>query len=177
MCVRKGDLLQQDYAERSFDVITLWDVIEHTPDPRRVLERCHALMRPGGILVVNYPDVGSWIARALGRRWPFLASVHLSYFTRRTIQRMLETTGYEVLSLRPHVQRLELDYILFRASSLSSTLSRVARAIVRRLRLSRVEVPYWLGQTFVIARRSSSALWAFSCAADPFSEYCFRAIW
>ena len=48
----------------SFDVVTLWDVIEHTPDPRAVLDRCRELLKPGGLLIVNYPDIGSWIARA-----------------------------------------------------------------------------------------------------------------
>jgi SAM-dependent methyltransferase len=153
ICIRNGDLLQLDYKEGSFDVITLWDVIEHTTDPRRVLERCRALMRPNGILVVNYPDIGTWIARLLGRRWPFLTSVHLSYFDRRTIRQILEKTGYDVEAVKPHVQRLELDYILFRGSVLSRTASAATRMVVKGCGLSRLKVPYWLGQTLVIARK------------------------
>jgi SAM-dependent methyltransferase len=153
ICIRNGDLFQLDYKESSFDVITLWDVIEHTTDPRRVLDRCRALMRPNGILVVNYPDIGTWIARILGRRWPFLTSVHLSYFDRRTIRQILERTGYHVEAVKPHVQRLELDYILARASVLSRVASAAARTAVKGCGLSALEVPYWLGQTFVIARK------------------------
>jgi hypothetical protein len=145
-------------------VITLWDVIEHTTNPRAVLERCRALLRPGGILVVNYPDIGSWIARAMGRRWLFLTSVHLYYFNRRTIRLMLEKTGYAVERMRPHVQRLELDYILFRGSAISPALSAGGRTMARWLRLGRVEVPYWLGQTFVLSRKSATLLWAFALA-------------
>jgi SAM-dependent methyltransferase len=155
ICIRQGSVFEQPYEEGSFDVITLWDVIEHTLNPRQMLERCRALLRPGGILVVNYPDIGSWIARALGRRWLFLTSVHLYYFDRTTMRRMLDTTGFTVMNVRPHVQRLELDYILFRGSVLSAALSSAARAIVRPLGLSRAQVPYWLGQTFVLARRAA----------------------
>lgn len=162
ICIRKGDLLQLGYEESSFDVITLWDVIEHTTYPRLVLERCRTLLRPGGVLVVNYPDIGSWIARVLGRRWPFLSSVHLSYFDRRTIREILARTGYRVDRARPHVQRLELDYILLRGSVFSRTLSSAGRAAARCFRLSRLKVPYWLGQTFVIARRASLMLSAWS---------------
>jgi SAM-dependent methyltransferase len=151
--IRQGSVFDQPYERASFDVITLWDVIEHTLDPRQMLDRCHELLKPGGCLIVNYPDIGSWIARALGRRWLFLTSVHLYYFDRRTIARMLESTGFSVERVRPHVQRLELDYILFRGSILSQALSSGARAVVRPLGLSRVQVPYWLGQTFVLARR------------------------
>lgn len=153
--IRQGSLFDQPYEEGTFDVITLWDVIEHTPDPRAVLDRCRALLKPGGILVVNYPDIGSWIARILGRRWLFLTSVHLYYFDRRTIRMILDKAGYTVETVRPHVQRLELDYILMRGAILSRVLSHAGRAVVKPLGLSRAQVPYWLGQTFVLARRAS----------------------
>jgi SAM-dependent methyltransferase len=151
--IRQGSVFDQDYAPGTFDVVTLWDVIEHTPDPRAVLNKCRELLKPGGVLIVNYPDIGSWIARALGRRWLFLTSVHLWYFDRTTARRFMETGGFEVLTIRPHYQRLELDYILQRGSQLSAALSQTARAVIRPLGVGRAQVPYWLGQTFVAARR------------------------
>lgn len=153
--IRQGSVFDQPYEAGSFDVVTLWDVIEHTVNPREMLDRCQTLIKPGGVLIVNYPDIGSWIARLLGRRWLFLTSVHLYYFTRSTMRRMLESAGFTVEVVRPHVQRLELDYVLFRGSVLSEPLSRAARAIVRPLGLGRAQIPYWLGQTFVAARRTS----------------------
>jgi SAM-dependent methyltransferase len=153
--IRQGSVFDQPYEAASFDVVTLWDVIEHTLDPRRMLDHCRSLLKPGGLLVVNYPDIGSWAARAMGRRWLFLTSVHLYYFDRGTMRRMLESTGFAVTAIRPHVQRLEFDYILFRGSVLSQRLSTAARGLIRAIRLSRAQVPYWLGQTFVLARRRS----------------------
>ena len=153
--IRQGSVLDLSYEPGSFDVVTLWDVIEHTVNPCQMLEHCHALLKPGGLLVVNYPDIGSWIARVLGRRWPFLTSVHLYYFTRTTMRRMLEPIGFSVVAVRPHVQRLELDYILFRASVIGGTLAQTARAAARSLGLGRTQVPYWLGQTFMAARRGT----------------------
>lgn len=152
--IRPGGVLEQSYEPGTFDVITLWDVIEHTLNPREVLERCRDLLKPGGVLIVNYPDAGSWIARMLGRRWPFLTSVHLYYFDRATIREMLRSTGFAVESLKPHVQWLELDYILMRGAVVSEWISRVGRGIVGKIGASRTQVPYWLGQTFVAARRS-----------------------
>lgn len=154
LTIRQGSVFDQDYEDGSFDVVTLWDVIEHTLEPREMLERCFRLLRPGGVLVVNYPDIGSWIARALGRRWLFLTSVHLYYFDRGTIARMLESTGFRVESIRAHWQRLELDYILFRGSVLSQALSRLSRRVAGMAGAGKSQVPYWLGQTFVIARRA-----------------------
>lgn len=152
--IRQGSVFDQDYQDGSFDVVTLWDVIEHTLNPREMLDRCFRLLKPGGVLVVNYPDIGSWIARALRRRWLFLTSVHLYYFDRVTIQRMLESTGFRVEGIRPHWQRLELDYILFRGAVLSRALSAASRRVAAMAGAGKSQVPYWLGQTFVIARRT-----------------------
>jgi SAM-dependent methyltransferase len=151
--IRQGSVYGQPYQRQSFDVVTLWDVIEHTPNPRQMLDRCRDLLKPGGVLVVNFPDIGSWIAWGMGRRWLFLTSVHLFYFDRSTMRRMLESAGFTVERTRPHVQRLELDYILFRGALLSESLSKSARTVVKALGLSRAQVPYWLGQTLMIARR------------------------
>ena len=164
--IRQGSLFDQDYAPHTFDVITLWDVIEHTLDPRNVLEHCRRLLKPGGLLVVNYPDIGSWIARLMRRRWLFLTSVHLYYFERRTMTRLLQSSGFAVETVRPHVQRLELDYILFRAGIISPLLSYLARTVARAVRAGRTQVPYWLGQTFVIARRAGPGA-AVALAAMP----------
>jgi 2-polyprenyl-3-methyl-5-hydroxy-6-metoxy-1,4-benzoquinol methylase len=151
--IRAGELFDQEYPQKSFDVVTLWDVVEHTPDPARVLSRISELLKPGGLLIINYPDRGSWIARLLGRRWPFLSSVHLYYFRRETLSRMLEGHGFEVAQLRPHFQWLELDYLLGRGEVISAPLSRWSRALAGRLGIARRQVPYWIGQTFVAAHR------------------------
>lgn len=135
-----------------FDVVTLWDVIEHTPDPMHVLRRVRSLLAPGGLLIVNYPDMGSWVARAMGRKWPFLSSVHLYYFTRKTMRAALDRAGFDTLELRPHLQRLKLGYIVARGDVVSPTLSRAGARVVSALHVGEREVPYWLGQTFVAAR-------------------------
>jgi len=155
--IRTGELFDQRFPPQSFDVVTLWDVIEHTPDPARVIRAANELIKPGGLLIINYPDIGSWLARMLGRRWPFLSSVHLYYFTRETMKSLLERHGFDVIMMRPHVQRLELDYLLSRGAAVSAALSNSVRAVARLLGLGRREVPYWIGQTFVAARRGRLA--------------------
>ena len=93
--IEVGSIDNISAPEASFDVVTLWDVIEHTPDPLHVLRRARLLLKSDGVLVVNFPDIGSWIARAMGRSWPFLSSVHLYYFTRQTMRATLQKAGFE----------------------------------------------------------------------------------
>lgn len=156
--IEVGSIDNISAPEASFDVVTLWDVIEHTPDPLHVLRRARLLLKSDGVLVVNFPDVGSWIARAMGRSWPFLSSVHLYYFTRQTMRATLQKAGFEATTVRPHIQRLELDYLVSRAAVVSPLLSKVGGALVRRLGLGAREVPYWMGQTWIAARVAATGV-------------------
>ncbi len=151
--IRPGTIFDQKYKSNSFDLVTLWDVIEHTPDPSAVLKECNRVLKERGYLVVNYPDIGSFISRLMGRKWLFLTSVHLYYFTRKTIKRMLEKAGFEVITVKPHFQKLKLGYVLQRGATYSKGLSALGTAVTKPLGLTSRDIPYWLGQTFVIARK------------------------
>jgi hypothetical protein len=76
----------------------------------------------------------------------------LYYFTRETIKSLLKRHGFEVIEMRAHVQRLELNYLLSRGAAVSRRLANSLQALARALRLGKREVPYWIGQTFVAAR-------------------------
>jgi 2-polyprenyl-3-methyl-5-hydroxy-6-metoxy-1,4-benzoquinol methylase len=154
--IRPGTVFDQNYPSQSFDVVTLWDVLEHTPDPKKEIAEAHRLLAADGLLVINYPDIGSWIARIMGGSWVFLLDVHLYYFTRATITRLLEHSGFRVVTIRPHFQRLGLSYILHRATPYAGPFARAAQSFATALGIGERQVPYWMGQTLVIARTTSS---------------------
>lgn len=151
--IDNGGLFEQRYASDSFDVVTLWDVLEHVPDPRALLDEVHRILRPGGVLLVNYPDKGSLAARAMGSRWVFILTVHIYYFTRKTIRRLLDMTGFEVVKFRPYVQTLGFGYLVGRTEPYSRLVHRLGSFVSDRLGLGDVEVPYWVGQTLVVSTK------------------------
>lgn len=150
--VRPGILSDHRFPDNSFDLITLWDVIEHVPDPGAELTEIHRILKPGGLLVINYPDYQSWPARLLGRKWPFWLSVHLTYYTPKTIRQHLSQTGFEVKALGPHWQTLELGYILKRMTPYFG-LARHLKTGVEKIGLSSLPLTYWIGQTHVVAQK------------------------
>jgi len=89
-----GDFLQVPLAP-GFDVITMFDVIEHVRDPLAWLVHARELLAPGGLLVIETGDVASAWARWLGRYWYFLdPPQHLWYFTGAGLEALLARAGF-----------------------------------------------------------------------------------
>lgn len=77
--------------------------IEHMTDPVTELKEVYRVMKPGGLLIVSTPDVGSLITRLLGRQWfPFdNPPWHLWGFNRRSIKTCVENAGFAVEYVDP----------------------------------------------------------------------------
>jgi SAM-dependent methyltransferase len=85
-----------------FDGIVMLDVIEHLPDPAAVLRRAHGLLNAGGHLLMTTGDWESPLARLTGRHWRLMTPPqHLFFFSRRSLTKLLENVGFQVV----HVQR------------------------------------------------------------------------
>lgn len=150
--IRSGILEESDFPESPFDMITLWDVIEHLADPSAALRRIHSLLKDHGVLLVNYPDHASFMRRVLGFRWPFYLSVHLFYFDPATITRLLADHGFVVREVRSHWQKLPLGYVLKRAAAYFPMVGPFA-GMMENNRLGRYAVHYTMGQTLIVATR------------------------
>lgn len=104
---RTGGLLDLDLPLASFDVVTMWDTIEHLKHPARYLARAAELLRPGGSLFLTTGNVDSLYGRLAGRRWRMIAPPgHLFYFSPATASRMLAGAG-----LKPVEARTEGRYV------------------------------------------------------------------
>ena len=93
-----GDLYSARLQPGSFDAITFWHVLEHLPDPRRVLRRVRDLLRPEGWLLISLPNLSSFQARIFRRHWYAFDDVprHLFHYSPRSLALLLEQEGFEV---------------------------------------------------------------------------------
>jgi 2-polyprenyl-3-methyl-5-hydroxy-6-metoxy-1,4-benzoquinol methylase len=94
--VRPGTLEDTPLAPASLDVISMWHVLEHLPEPIAQLRRLAAALRPEGVVAIEVPNYGSAVARRMGLAWPSLEpDVHVSQFTPETLRAALELSGLE----------------------------------------------------------------------------------
>jgi 2-polyprenyl-3-methyl-5-hydroxy-6-metoxy-1,4-benzoquinol methylase len=149
--LHQGTIDQHALPEGAFDMVCLWDVIEHLADPGEALRRIRPLLKPGGVLLVNYPDIGTWQARLAGKRFWWLLSVHLSHFTQHTMREICIRNGYDVFSFRSYWQTLEFGYLQGMAAHLgipgAKLFQRLTPAAIRQIPL-----PYYASQTTALAR-------------------------
>jgi len=90
-----GQTIPDSIADGSLDVITLFHVLEHLPDPRSTLARLHRKLRPGGLLVLEVPNWGSHMRRLHGLRWQFVLDHHLNHFTAASLTSLVQKTGFQ----------------------------------------------------------------------------------
>lgn len=82
-----------------YDLITMWDYIEHSFNPDQDIERAYQLLRPSGILAIATPDITSLPARVFRHHWiGFKEHEHLHYFSRRNLTELLQKKGFQVRS-------------------------------------------------------------------------------
>jgi SAM-dependent methyltransferase len=95
--IETGDGSADPFPAESFDLITMWDVVEHLEKPRDVMQLVCRWLRPGGWVAINTLNSGGLGARMAGPEWRHLRPpVHLQYFTRRSLLRLLQSHGYAV---------------------------------------------------------------------------------
>jgi 2-polyprenyl-3-methyl-5-hydroxy-6-metoxy-1,4-benzoquinol methylase len=94
----QDDFLKHDFGARRFDVVCMWDTIEHVRRPDLYVEKIAALTESGALLAVTTGDIGSIAARLRGEKWRMIIPpVHAHYFSRATLERLLEEHGYEIV--------------------------------------------------------------------------------
>lgn len=122
-----------------FDVLTMFDVIEHLDDPAAALQQCRRYLRSGGMLFITTPDIGSVSARLLGRAWYYVdLEQHVSMFSGATLSALLRSHDFDIINRRTFGRRYRFSYIERRLKDLShqSGLLRVLHALAVPLRLS-----------------------------------------
>ena len=141
----EGTLANSGLADNSLDVVTMWDVIEHVPNPFGEMQQAERLLKPGGLLVVHTMDIDSGFARLMGGRWPWLMEMHIYYFSRRTLKHLLEKAGFTVIGIEPQGRYLRLGYFATRIGGFSPLLGRLLSKVFRVLRVNEMPVPLNFG--------------------------------
>ena len=144
---------QTPLSDATFDVVCLWDVLEHVTDPDQVLAKASRILRPGGILALNVPNLQSRIARLLGPRWPLLLPEHLFFFSPASLRLLFARHGFTVPSLHLHRVSFGVGYVAHRLAQHRFPGAALAGQVLGSRVFKTVRVPLLMGELTALGQR------------------------
>ncbi len=149
------DCFREDlFPDAHFDMICGFQVFDHLAHPNEILQTCRRVLRPGGLVLWIHHDASAWTHRVLGQASPIIDVEHIYLFDRRTMARILEKNGFEVLRVFPVANRYPLHYWLSLAP-LPEGFKRHAIPVLRRARLGYLALRWNAGNFGIVARGSA----------------------
>ena len=99
--VFQGTLEEANYPTNFFDVVTLWDVLEHLPDPSATLNEISRITKPLANLVLRVPNYDSFDAKLFGPSWAGIDLPRHNYvFSKQSLTQLLSKKGFTVNSIK-----------------------------------------------------------------------------
>ena len=163
-----GELCEAAYPASYFDVVTLWNVLEHLHDPLDTLKEINRVLKDDGVLILSVPNSDSFDAKIFGDYWIGLDPPrHLYTFSIKTLKALLAKAGFKTIETRFIIG----SYHSFTASLglvvSNSTLAQNRKAILQRI-IASVPIhilllPYlraaeWLGRGAILTMYAQKAL-------------------
>jgi 2-polyprenyl-3-methyl-5-hydroxy-6-metoxy-1,4-benzoquinol methylase len=94
--IKAGTIHDAGFAKESFDVVYSWHCLEHTPNFREVVAEIYRILKPGGVFMLGIPNGRFIMTRLVGPKCRHVAAGHLSYFSPRSIRKIMEKQGFNI---------------------------------------------------------------------------------
>jgi SAM-dependent methyltransferase len=139
-----------------FDVICLFQVFDHIPDPAALLHECFRVLRPGGFILAINHNVSALSARLLRERSPIIDIEHTYLYAPATMSRLFSAHGFEVRRVGIVRNRYSLQY-LTQLLPLPPAAKRVALVWSKRLAIGQLRLWLALGNLYLVAQKSGQS--------------------
>lgn len=140
------------FAAEQFDVICMFQVLDHIPDPGVALRECFRIMTPGGLVLCLSHNVESLSARLLGERSPIIDIEHTALYSPRTASRIFGMYGFNISRLSTVWNRYSLCY-LASLLPLPTPPKRLILALLKGTSVGRISLTLPLGNLYLVAQK------------------------
>ncbi len=106
-----GKLEDCTFALNSFNVITMFDLLEHVRIPSHTLAQASRLLANDGIIVITTPDNSSFSNKLMGKKWTHYKKEHFYYFDYHSLHHLSLKNGLEILHVEKSKKALNIDYL------------------------------------------------------------------
>ena len=102
--------------KKKYDIIFMFDVVEHLDDPNIVIDFCSKSLKNGGKLILSTMNMDSLFAKITGRNYPWIIPMHKFYFTDRSLEKMLNKNKLTLYNKINDVRIISLEYLFYKIS-------------------------------------------------------------
>jgi 2-polyprenyl-3-methyl-5-hydroxy-6-metoxy-1,4-benzoquinol methylase len=122
------DTLKEDiYPPESFDVVTAFQVFEHLVFPDEYLKIIANILKPGGLLVIEVPNIDTLLVKILMSKHRHFVEDHVSFFSPSTLNQMLENFGFTILEYQFPSRVMSIDHLLEWVGFYNKNIEKVLR--------------------------------------------------
>lgn len=134
--VHIGTIESVNLPEKSFDAITLFEVIEHIPNPVILLNHCRRILKPGGVIMIGTANTHSWTRKIMKTRWDYFDMAqhggHISFFNKKSMKMLASICHLKPIYIKTRAlkffERHETSNVIYRVTKVvSELLSPVAK--------------------------------------------------
>ncbi len=112
--IREGSFEEASLPINHYAVVTMVDIVEHMSRPLEAVQKAFEILKPGGMLCLVTPDIKSLAARIAGAKWWHFRPGHLGYFTAKSLQKLLDLTGFTIFKKKKYAWTFSAHYLFSR---------------------------------------------------------------
>lgn len=110
----QGSFEETSLPANHYTAVTMIDIVEHMSNPLEAVQKALEILKPGGILCLVTPDIKSRASRIAGAKWWHFRPGHLGYFTAKSLQKLLDLTGFTIVNKKKYAWTFSAHYLFSR---------------------------------------------------------------
>jgi len=150
-------LHENTYQADSFDVITSFQVFEHLPNPKEVIQNLHKILCKDGIVLIEVPNYNTWTMKIMGSRHRHFVQDHINFFSFDTLGRLFMENGFEIVDKYHPTRQMSIGHLnkqwLFRY--IPKRLADVLQSFFNKIRIGEQTIGINLGDIITVVARKS----------------------
>jgi len=141
----QGTLDDLPENKKDFEIVTMWDVLEHFSDPVKELKKINNILKSDGVLIFSTLMVDNWFPKIIGKNWPWYMDMHLFYFTELTLANMLKQAGFNIIESQKYCHIITLEYLLSKLDTLGIRFTSSLASRIEKYKWSQKTIPFKFG--------------------------------
>jgi len=154
--VYKADIMDNEFPNMNFDIISLLGLIEHVTDPIRLLKKCSDLLKKNGIIFIQTPNSGSLFARIMRKYWPPYTPIeHIHLFSRSSLESVLKKEQFTNITFKQSWKKLPIGYVFDMLQNFGPEFYRIVKPFARIVHKigKNISLPFYIGEMIIIAKK------------------------